>query len=143
MRKSGPEPLAFARTRLHGKPPFLAALAFVTWLGVAICGGAWAAEESHNSDLPQAAAGQLRSVWVLTDTPESTSEGGPKSSSPGPSIVPYEIQCVFGQLRSAQRGIATVGLYGVPVYTVRLRASLSSQEGADALRATLERVCKM
>lgn len=130
------------RIRLHGKPAVLAALAFVACLRVAIS-GASVAEESHDSDLPQATAEQLRRVWVLTDLPESTSEGGPTSSSTSPSIVPYEIRCASGQLRSAQRSIATVGLYGGPVWTVRVRDSLSSQRGADALRAALEGVCKM
>jgi hypothetical protein len=80
---------------------------------------------------------------VLTDLPESTSEGGPTSSNTSPSIVPYEIRCASGQLRSAQRSIATVGLYGAPVWTVRVRDSLSLQRGADALREALEDVCKM
>ena len=124
------------RIWLHGKPAVPAALAFVTCLGVAIS-GASAAEEAHDSDL------SLRRVWVLTDLPESTSEAGPTSSSISPSIVPYEIRCASGQLRSAQRSIVTVGFYGVPVWTVRVRDSLSRQGGADALRAALEGVCKV
>ncbi|HTS51694.1 MAG TPA: hypothetical protein VMH26_00310 [Burkholderiales bacterium] len=130
-----------SRIRLHRKP-LLAAFAFATCLGVVTC-GASADGGGRDSDLPQAAEGQLRRVWVLMDLAESTSEGGPTSSSTSPSIVPYEIRCASGQLRSAQRSMAAVGLYGVPVWTVRVRDPLSSQDGAEALRAALEDVCKV
>ena len=116
------------------------ALSFVAALMLAALGLSARADEQP-ADGAKPAGQDSRRVWVLTDQGGVASEGGFSFAGPA-GVIPYEINCAGGELRSAQRKLTSAGIYGAVAWTVRISGSLASEYGARMLRAALENICR-
>jgi hypothetical protein len=103
--------------------------------------GFYASADEEPAREDNAAAVDSRQIWVLTDQDGTASEGG-LSASGASGIVPYEISCAAGKLRSAHRKLIAAGIYGAPGWTVRISSSPASEDGAQLLKSALENICK-
>jgi hypothetical protein len=83
-----------------------------------------------------------RVVWVLSEQAATPSEGG-RVSSETSAVIPYDVSCSMGHVRSAQRSSQGLGVYGATKWTIRVNGAPSSAEGAQHLQAALEHICAM
>lgn len=124
--------------RHYGTVDWMVATLFVC-LANFICSDSIGADEQSRAESKETV--ETRMVWVLSEQ-ALASEGGSMSSGPS-AVVPYEIKCAVGQLRSAQRSMVSRGLYGTATWTIRVPGAVGSSEGARNLQAALERICTM
>jgi len=116
----------------------LAALLASAILG-ALAFYASANQEPAREDKP--AAVDSRQIWVLADQGGNASEAGVSTSSVT-DVIPYEISCAAGELRSAHRKPNVAAIYGAAAWTVRISSSPASEDGAQMLKSALENICK-
>ena len=96
-------------------------------------------QEPAREDKP--AAVDSRQIWVLADQGGNASEAGVSTSSVT-DVIPYEISCAAGELRSAHRKPNVAAIYGAAAWTVRISSSPASEDGAQMLKSALENICK-
>jgi hypothetical protein len=119
----------------------LANLVALLALAIPAALGSYASADDKAAREDKPATVDSRQIWVLADQGGTPSEAG-LSASGVTDIVPYEISCAAGELRSVHRKLNVAAIYGAAAWTVRISGSPASESGAEMLKSALENICK-
>jgi hypothetical protein len=128
-------------TSSHQLPQRIARAILVCLAFWGICGGPISIADQPDVQNQESVV-EKRMVWVLTEQAATPSEGGHLSSETS-AVIPYEVSCSNGHVRSAQRSSQGLGVYGATKWTIRVDGAPSSPEGAQHLQAALEHICTL